>query len=69
MKKLFVMVAMLLFVGTAFSLTSCRNQKKDNKVENAMDNAKDAVDTAAQNTKDAVKKGSDKLKDETHQND
>lgn len=61
MKKSFLMFAMLFVFGTVFTVTSCRDQKKnDNKVEKAMDDTGDAIDKAVDKTGDAIDKAADK---------
>lgn len=64
MKRSVLTLAVLLLFGVTLSVTSCRDQKKnDNKVEQALDDAGDAVDNAADATGDALDDAGDAVKD------
>lgn len=70
MKRTFVMLMMLAAFGTAFTTTSCRNEKKDNdnKIEKAADDVGDAIDNAADDVGDAVDDVGDAVDDATDDN-
>jgi hypothetical protein len=68
MKRIFLSLAFVAFLGTSFTLTSCRENKTvevstDNgdDLEDAIDDVEDAMDDAG----DAIEEGVDEIKENT----
>ena len=61
MKKLFLGTLLLLAISISF--TSCRDTKKSESVENAVDNAADATEGALEQTGKAIDNAVEKTKE------